>query len=101
MIPIFPDDAPLDARRESARERLMGMCPEPMRLLVSPMVSLAVERASDEEIAALMVDIDTLPTLAESGDMQGIVNLARRYGATDEMVSMYLPLFESMAKERA
>jgi hypothetical protein len=95
MMPIWEDDAPLDARREAAYERLMTMCPEPLRLIVQPMVKVAMEKASDAEISALLVDIDALPELAEQGDTSGIIDLARRYGASDEMVGMYLPLFES------
>lgn len=92
MQPIFADDAPLDARREAAYTRLMGMCPEPFRVMVRPMVRLAMERASDDEIAALLIDIDTLPGLAEAQDVDGITTLARRYGASDEMIATYLPL---------
>lgn len=94
-MPIWADDAPLDARREAAYERLMTMCPEPLRLIVQPMVKVAMEKATDEEISALLVDIDALPELAASGNTTGIIDLARRYGASDEMVDMYAPLFES------
>lgn len=94
MDAIFTDDAPLDARREAAMQRLMFMCPIELRLIVKPMVRVAIERASEEDIAALMIDVDRLPELAQSGDYQGITELARRYGATDDMVAMYLPLFE-------
>lgn len=94
-MPIFPDDAPLDARREAAYARLMEMCPTPIRLLVEPMVKVAVTKATDDEIRSLMVDVESLPNLAASGDSDGIISLARRYGASDEMVGMYLPLFES------
>ena len=95
MLPIFPDDAPLDARREAAYKRLMAICPAGLSLLVEPMVKMAVTKASDDEIRSLMIDVESLPGLAESGDSDGIVALARRYGASDEMVSMYLPLFEA------
>jgi hypothetical protein len=95
MQPIWQDDAPFDARREAAYQRLMTMCPEPLRLIVQPMVKLAMEKASEEEISSLLIDIDSLPELAESGNYDGIIGLARRYGASDEMVGMYLPLFES------
>jgi hypothetical protein len=97
MMPIFADDAPLDARREAAYQRLLSICPAPLRMLAQPMVRVAIERSSEAEIAALMVDIDTIPEMAQSGDYTGIVGLARRYGATDEMVGMYLPLFEAAA----
>ena len=95
MMPIFQDDAPLDARREAAYERLMAMCPAPLKLIVEPMVKVAVTKASEDEIRSLMIDVESLPALAESGDTDGIIALARRYGANDEMVGMYLPLFES------
>ena len=95
MMPIFTDDAPLDARREAAYQRLMAICPTPLRLIVEPMVKVAVSKASEAEIASLMIDVESLPRLAESGDSDGIIALARRYGASDEMVGMYLPLFES------
>jgi hypothetical protein len=101
MNVIFPDDAPLSARRDAAYRRLMAMCPEPIRLLVQPMVRVAIERASEDEIHSLMVDVDALPTLAESGNIKGITDLARRYGATDEMVNMYLPLFESYTGQKS
>jgi hypothetical protein len=101
MMPIFPDDAPLDARREAAYERLLAMCPEPFRLVAKPMARVAIERASEAEIDALLIDIDRIPELAEAGDMNGIVSLAKRYGATDEMTAMYLPLFERAAQERS
>lgn len=101
MMPIFADDAPLDARREAAYDRLMTMCPAPFRIIAQPMLKVAIQKATDEEIAALMIDVERLPELAESGDYIGITNLARRYGATDEMVGMYLPLFEQLSAERA
>ena len=101
MLPIFQDDAPLDARREAAYHRLISMCPDGMRLLVQPMVKIAVTKATDSEIAALLIDVERLPQLAESGDVDGITNLARRYGASDEMVAMYLPLFNSYASEKS
>lgn len=94
MMPIWEDDAPLDARREAAYKRLMDMCPSPIRLLVEPMVKVAVTKATDDEIRSLLVDVESLPTLAETGDSDGIISLARRYGATDDMVNLYLPLFE-------
>lgn len=91
---IFPDDAPLDARQEAAYERLMQMCPEPLRIIVQPMVKVAIEKATEDELRSLMIDVEALPELAESGDYTAIIGLARRYGASDEMVGMYLPLFE-------
>lgn len=100
MMPIWEDDAPMDARREAAYERLMTMCPEPLRLIVQPMVKIAVEKASDDEIRSLMIDVDSLPELAQAGDTNGIITLARRYGASDEMVGMYLPLFESATADK-
>jgi hypothetical protein len=92
---IFQDDAPLDARQEAAYARLMTMCPEPLRLIVQPMVKVAIEKASEDELRSLMIDIDALPAMAESGNYDAIIGLARRYGANDEMVGLYLPLFES------
>jgi hypothetical protein len=101
FVGIFADDAPLDARREVAYKRLMTMCPEPLRLIVQPMIKVAVENASEDEIRSLMIDVDALPAMAESGDYPSIIALARRYGASDEMVSMYLPLFESATGKSA
>jgi hypothetical protein len=98
MFQPFADDAPLDARREAAYNRLLTMCPEPLRLIVQPMVKVAIEKATDDEIRSLMIDVDALPEMAESGNYAGIIDLARRYGASDEMVGMYLPLFESASK---
>ena len=100
-MPVFSDDAPLDAKREAALRRLMEMCPAPFRVLAGPMVRVAIQNATEAEISALMIDVDTLPELAESGDMDGVVALARRYGATDEMVGMYMPLFENALSKRA
>lgn len=94
MQPPFADDAPLDARQEAAYQRLMTMCPEPLRLIVQPMVKVAIEKATEDELRSLMIDVEALPELAESGDYGAIIGLARRYGASDEMVGMYLPLFE-------
>lgn len=94
-MPIFADDAPLDARREAAYERLLAMCPEPFKLVAKPMVRLAIEKSSEAEIDALLIDIDSVPKMAEAGDMDGILALAKRYGATDEMARTYLPLFEA------
>jgi hypothetical protein len=95
MLPIFPDDAPMDARREAAYARLMTMCPEPFRLIAKPMVKVAIEKASDDEISALLIDMERIPELAEQGDMDAIVSIAKRYGATEEMAAQYLPLFDS------
>jgi hypothetical protein len=89
---IFPDDAPLDARQEAAYARLMAMCPDPLRLIVQPMVKVAVEKATEAELRSLMIDVEALPELAQSGNIDAIIGLARRYGASDEMVGMYLPL---------
>jgi hypothetical protein len=60
---------------------------------MQPFVEIAVSRASDDDIASLLADIDRVRTLAETGDVAGIGALAQKYGATDEQIATYLPTF--------
>jgi len=91
MQPIWRDDAPADARREGALNRLMAMCPKEYRMIVEPYVKIALSRSSDDEIAALLLDVEHVQSSAESGDFSAILPIARKYGATDDQIAAFLP----------
>ena len=74
-----------------ARQRLLAMCPAPFRVTMQPMVDMAIAHASDAELGALLIDIDQVKSLAETGDVSAIGQIAKKYGATDDMVATYLP----------
>jgi hypothetical protein len=93
---IWQDDAPADARRETALNRLMELCPSAYRMAFRPMVEMAIAQAPDEHIIALSADVERVRTLAESGDFEGVSAIARKYGATDAQINAYLPMFASM-----
>lgn len=92
MVGIFKDDSSPEDRRAAAIERLMFLCPSMYRVTMRPLVEMAMRNVSDDEVRALLVDIDLIPQLADSGDAEGITALARKYGATDAQVDAYLPL---------
>lgn len=96
--PVFRDDSSPADKRAAASKRLLALCPTPYRGIMQPFVELAFSRASDDEIAALLGDIDYVRILAEKGDVSGIADLARKYGATDEQVQTYLPAFLTPGK---
>ena len=93
---IWQDDSDPADRRAMALHRLMQMCPAAFRVSMRPLVEVALSKASDAEIASLLIDVQSLPALAESGDSEGITRLAKKYGASDDAVATYLPLFQSM-----
>jgi len=93
---VWSDDAPSDARRESAINRMMELCPKAYRVAFRPMVAMAIGQASDEQISSLADDIDRVRALADAGDIGGVANIARKYGATDAQINTYLPMFAAM-----
>lgn len=88
---VFRDDSTAADKRLAACGRLMALCPAELRPLVQPMIELALSRATDAEIAALLIDVELVQQSAEAGDLAPIVSIAKKYGATDEQVATYLP----------
>lgn len=88
---VFRDDSTPADKRVAALGRLMTMCPGELRPVVQPMVEMAISRATDAEIAALLIDVELVQQSAESGNLGPIVSIAKKYGATDEQVATYLP----------
>lgn len=97
MMGIWQDDAPMSVRRKVALDRLMELCPSAMRMAFRPMVEMAIANAPDEHIMALSADVNLVKELAEKGDVEGIATVARKYGATDQQVNAYLPMFTSLS----
>jgi hypothetical protein len=64
-----------------------------MRAMVRPMVVMAMQNATDEQIASLSGDLRRVRACANDDNFDGIVDIARKYGATDAMIDAYLPLF--------
>jgi hypothetical protein len=91
--PIFADDSSAADKRTTALNEMMEMCPASMRPMVRPMLVMAMQNAPDEQIASLSSDLRRVRTCAADDDFNGIVAIARKYGATDEMINAYLPLF--------
>jgi|SRR5215471_1391144 len=98
---IFTDDSSPADKREAALNLMMDMCPSAYRVAFKPMVSLAISNATDEQVATLASDIRRVRALANDGDVAGIADIARRYGATDAMINQYLPLFMPDARPAA
>jgi hypothetical protein len=67
------------------------MCPSGYRLIMRPLVEEVIGRATNHEIAALLIDIEQVRELAKSGNSAGIGAIARRYGATQAQVDAFLP----------
>lgn len=86
---IFRDDATSDQRRAAACDRLMAMCPGPYRLLMRPYAENALQRVSDAELAALLIDVGYVEQAARRGDLGLIIGIARKYGATDAQVAAF------------
>jgi hypothetical protein len=89
--PIFRDDSSPADKRKSAVTRLLAMCPASYRLIMQPFVETAIGNCSDAEIDALLLDARTVESLANSGDWNGVVGIARKYGATDQLIAQYIP----------
>src|SRR6516165_1730638 len=90
---LFADDSTADDKRTTALNDMMEMCPKAMRAMVRPMVVMAMQNATDEQIASLSGDLMRVRSCAAKDDFDGIVSIARKYGATDAMIDSYLPLF--------
>lgn len=88
---IFRDDSTAADKRAAAAARLTELCPAPMRMLAQPYIQSAVNNASDDEIAALLIDIDQVVSLAENGNLDAISAIARKYGASDAQIATFLP----------
>lgn len=88
---IFADDSTLNDKRDAAFERLYAVCPAPMRVIARPMIQQAVNNATEEQLASLLLDLDKVIAMAESGNVGGIAEIARNYGATDAQIAQYLP----------
>lgn len=89
--PIFKDDSSPADKRKAATARLLSMCPASYRMIMAPFVETAVEKCSDSEIDALLIDAKTVEAMANNGDWTGVTDIARKYGATDEMMRQYVP----------
>jgi hypothetical protein len=90
---IFADDSTPADKRATAVDEMMEMCPKSLRAMVRPMVVMAMQNATDEQIASLSSDLARVRACAGTDDFDGIVSIARKYGATDAMIDAYLPLF--------
>ena len=101
LPPIFEDDAPLDARQEAAAERLLGMCPEMLRITFRPIVRKQISAMSREQIDALMIDVDGVLTNVQNGAFDQVYATAKRWGATDDMIRAYAPGLQEMANPAA
>lgn len=97
ISPIFRDDSSGADKRAAVIERLMEMCPAPYRPMMRPVASIAIQNASDSDVEGLLIDIDRVRALANAGDMQGVALIAKRYGASEEAINTYLPLFQLSA----
>jgi hypothetical protein len=89
--PIFRDDSTVADKRKTATLRLLTMCPPTYRAIMQPFVEIAIERCSDAEIDALLIDARRVETLANNGDWNSVVDIARKYGATDALIQQYAP----------
>lgn len=81
-----------DERRKEAARKMLAICPRAFRLTMQPFVEHAMSNASDEQIESLLADVDTIRERAEAGDRDAIMQMARKYGASDQMIEMYLPM---------
>jgi hypothetical protein len=88
---VFKDDSSPADKRNSAVTRLLSMCPASYRLIMQPFVESAVEKCSDAEISALLIDAQQVETLANSGDWNSVLGIARKYGATDGLINQFAP----------
>lgn len=91
LPPIFADDAPLDARREAAYKRLIGLCPVGMRPMFAGVLRAQVSQLTDEQLGALMLDVDGVLQKLEAGDTAGALSTAQKYGATEAQIRAFLP----------
>lgn len=90
---IFRDDSTLDDKRSTAAARLLGMCPVGYRQIMRPYVAKALAKASEQELDALLGDVDSIYAMASTGNLAGVRALAQRYGASPEQVEALLPSF--------
>lgn len=97
LRPIFNDDSSSEDKRAAAVEKLMDMCPKPYRVPMRPLIESAIAGASDEMVASLAADIDRVKDSAAHNDFDAICDVAKRYGATDDMIGTYMPMFKAMA----
>lgn len=89
--PIFRDDSTPVDKRKTAVTRLLAMCPASYRIIMQPFVETAVSNCSDAEIDALLVDARSVEAMANTGDWNGVTAIAKKYGATDALISQYVP----------
>jgi hypothetical protein len=93
MPDIFADDSTADDKRAAMVARLMTMCPAPYRVVMRDMVRAAVERMPDADLATLNADLDRVTHLAAEGDTNAIMDLARKYGATEQHMMQFGGMF--------
>lgn len=91
--PIFRDDSSPADKRTAALGKLMEMCPQPYRITMRGLIETALAGASDDMVEGLLSDIDAVRESAAVGNFDNIATIARRYGATDETLQTYLPMF--------
>lgn len=97
MHSIFSDDAPLDAKRETALKQMCDTLPVAYRIPLRPQLRLMVKAMDEQQLAQLTEDIERGQTAAQAGDMDTIMEIARHW-ASDDQIREYLPMAESMLK---
>ena len=89
---IFHDDSTPDQKRQAATERLTELCPPAMRPLFGPIIEQQVKGMTDGQITQLMGDVDRVLIMAKSGEIDGVMAIAKTWGATDEQITTFLPV---------
>jgi len=89
---IFRDDSTPAQKRLAAIERLTALCPSAMQPLFGPIIEQQVKGMTDGQITALMGDVDRVLEMAKAGEIDGVMAIAKNWGATDEQITTFLPV---------
>ena len=86
-----------EEKRKTIVATLSGLMPEAMQPLVAMFVEKAISNVPDSDLDSLLNDVDTVPDAINSGNMEYLFGICRKYGATDEQINQVagggMPLF--------
>jgi len=88
---VFKDDSTPEQLRAAAIERLTELCPAQMRPLFSPIIQQQIGGMADNQVAELMGDVDKVLAMAQTGDTDGVMGIAKHWGATDAQIEYFIP----------
>jgi hypothetical protein len=98
MTGIFADDAPLDARRETALATMLAAMPAAFRIPMRPQLTQILEAMTEQQVTQAIADLQAAREAAQRNDLDGMLELARHW-ASDEQIRAYMPQLQAMMKQ--